>query len=199
MQALRLVQSNNFDLKYNLGNEIGYGADGQVFDLVDYDDRVIKISVLYDNLVIENPKYNQIYSVLEDIKRGNYPMCACVYDHKYIGCGTERAYIGERHYILYYYVMEKLYKITEDEKKVFYSLLSHEDRNVKKNYSLASATDMLRGMQRGLDFDYNKVFRFYRVLKESNFYHMDLHPRNIMKNINDNFKLIDFDRVMIGE
>jgi len=95
--------------------------------------------------------------------------------------------------------MEKLNKTTDDEKKVFYSLLSHEDRNVKKNYSLASATDMLRGMQRGLDFDYNKVFRFYRVLKESKFYHMDLHPRNIMKDTDGNFKLIDFDRVMIGD
>jgi serine/threonine protein kinase len=199
MQALRLVQSNNFDLKYKLGNEIGYGADGQVFDLLDHEDWVIKISVLYDDLIIDNPKYNQIHNVLSNIAHGHYPMCARIFDHKYIGSGTEKAYIGKRHYILYYYVMEKLGKITEDEKKVFYSLLSHEDRNVKKNYSLASATDMLRGMQVGLDFDYTKVFRFYRTLQEHKFYHMDLHPRNIMKDSEGNFKLIDFDRVMIGD
>ena len=102
-------------------------------------------------------------------------------------------------FITYYYVMENLSKITEDEKKVFYSLLSHEDRNVKKNYSLSSVIDMLKEMQRGLDFDYNKAFRFYRVLKESKFHHMDLHPRNIMKDTDGNFKLIDFDRVMIGD
>jgi RIO-like serine/threonine protein kinase len=199
MQVLRLIQKNGFDLKYRIGEEIGYGADGQVFNLLDFEDWVIKLSVLYDNRVCENPAYENIRDVLSFIEKGNESVCVRVHEHKYIGSGTEKTPLGERNYILYYYVMDRLNKISEDEKRVFHSILSHEDRNIKKYYSLASVTDMLRGMQRGLDFDYNKVFNFYRNVRVSKLNHQDLHVRNIMKDNDGNFKLIDFDRATIGK
>ena len=43
----------------------------------------------------------------------------------------------------------------------------------------------------------NKVYNFIENIKnnESNIFHTDIHPRNIMKDIEGNFYLIDFDRM----
>jgi serine/threonine protein kinase len=97
-------------------------------------------------------------------------------------------------YYIYYYTMEKLQKLSEDEKKVFHSLLSHEDRNIKKDFSPAKIKEMLAGLSSALDFDEEKVIFFVNNFKKSPVIHNDVHVRNIMKNINGDFKMIDFDR-----
>jgi thiamine kinase-like enzyme len=199
MQVLKLTQSNNCDIPYNLGDELGYGADGQIFELVDYPDRVIKLSVLYDCKVCENPSYEEIEKVLTYLEQSKPDTCARVYEHKFMFNGARSTVEGDRNYVVYYYVMEKLYKTTEDERKVFHSILSHEDRGVKKDYSNKVVSDMLFGMQRGLDFDFDKVLYFYKNVKKSRMNHNDLHVRNIMKDSAGNYKLIDFDRASIGE
>ena len=48
MQVLKLLQENNIDINYVLGKELGCGADGQIFELVDFPNKVIKLCVLYD-------------------------------------------------------------------------------------------------------------------------------------------------------
>lgn len=192
MQVLRLIQRHGFDLQFSLGDELGYGADGQIFSLLDHKDKVIKLCVSYDNY-----SYEYIDSILSYLETNNDHICVRVCEHAYIGSGSEKSLYGERNFILYYYIMDRLNKISEDEKKVFHSILSHEDMNVNKQYSLSTVSNMLHGMQKGLDFDYNKVIYFYNEIKLSKLDHRDMHVRNIMKDNVGNFKLIDFDRARI--
>jgi thiamine kinase-like enzyme len=90
--------------------------------------------------------------------------------------------------------MEKLNKISEDEKKVFHSIMSHEDQNLHKNFSMSKIKNMLQGLSMGLDFDASKIIIFCENLRSTVIHHNDIHPRNIMKDNFGNFKLIDFDR-----
>jgi hypothetical protein len=91
--------------------------------------------------------------------------------------------------------MEKLLSLSEDEQKVFHTLLSHEDRNLVKNYSPAERQVILQNLRRGLDFDEGRVSLFVDKLNNSPVQHLDIHTRNIMKDANGNFKMIDLDRL----
>jgi thiamine kinase-like enzyme len=90
--------------------------------------------------------------------------------------------------------MEKLHPLSEDEIKVFHSLVSHEDQNKIKKYSSLEINKILQGLSIGLDFDLHKVMFFCKNLNKLTIQHSDLHPRNLMKDSDGNFKLIDFDR-----
>lgn len=201
MQTLKLLHTNNCKINYSIGQEIGFGgADGQVFEISDHKDKVIKISVLYDNFdsCLED-RFKNIYKTLNVLKNIRPSEYARVYEYEYIGKYNRPFYdkVDGQDYILYYYVMEKLNKISEDEKKVFHSILSHEDRMAIKNFSVSKIKKMLNGLSLGLDFDKEKIILFYEALQNSNIKHLDLHPRNIMKDNFGNFKLIDFDRIKI--
>jgi serine/threonine protein kinase len=199
MQVLKLISENNCNINYQIDKEIGFGADGQVFSLQDITDKVIKFCVQFDyNNSIKN-SYRDVSKILSFIKNTNPLVYAHVYEYGYLG-EYERNLADKKDkqkYILYYYIMEKLHKISEDEKKVFHSILSHEDRNINKNFSIFKIKNILKGLSLGLDFDFEKVMFFCENLKSSIILHNDLHPRNIMKDNLGNFKLIDFDRCMI--
>lgn len=199
MQVLKLISENKCSIKFNIDKEIGFGADGQVFSLQHDEDKVIKFCVYYDyNNSIKN-SYRDISTILNFIKNNKPCSFASVYEYGYLG-QYERNLVGEKDkqkYILYYYIMEKLQKISEDEKKVFHSILSHEDNNVNKNFTINKIKKILTGLSVGLDFNFKKIILFCEDLKSSNIRHNDLHPRNIMKDKLGNFKLIDFDRCVI--
>ena len=200
MQVLKLLQENNIDINYVLGKELGCGADGQIFELVDFPNKVIKLCVLYDCAAQNIDSYYENTSkVLTYLCEVSPSICARVYEHKFLFHGTRNTCIGNQDYITYYYVMEKLLKITDDEKKVFHSLVSHEDRNKIKRYSELEARHMLENLHKGLDFNFHKVLHFYNELMNASIKHNDIHVRNIMKDNKGNFKLIDFDRMEIGE
>ena len=57
---------------------------------------------------------------------------------------------------------------------------------------------MLLGMSRGLDFDVEKVILFCSNIIASVIIHNDIHPRNIMINNTDDYKLIDIDRCSLS-
>jgi len=200
MNVLSLIKQYCSPLNISLGEELGYGADGQCFNIVDNPNQVIKLSVLYDmsdDFIIKSQIINQ---TLNYIKNNNtYPY---VRVYEYIHLGSYSRCIpswkdGKQNFILYYYIMEKLNKISDDEKKVFHTLLSHEDRGIIKDYSLVKITEMLKGMQRGLDFDLSRVKLFCQAIKLSPLIHNDLHIRNIMKTQLGEFKLIDLDRLKL--
>lgn len=186
----------------HLGNKLGDGADGEVFELVDLSNKVIKFSVLYEtgkkNI---NKEFEEISKTLQNISLNKYSSYAEVSDIKYLGIFSRDVVwgSGKQNYILYSYVMEKLEKLSEDEKRVFHSILSHEDRGLNKNYSLKIIKEMLIGLSRGLDFDAEKVIFFCDNFRKTPITHTDIHVRNIMKNAAGNFKLIDFDRCILGE
>jgi thiamine kinase-like enzyme len=195
MQVLKLLeQHNHYPFPFKLGNELGYGFDGQVFSLDDEQNKVIKLSV---NFQLQDKNLSQevqrVFAVLDFLKQKGSHSYARVYEYNQILQAHRLTLQGNQEYIAYYYVMDKCFKISEDERKVFHSILSHEDANIRKNYPSDLIKKMLEGMRRGLDFDPERVIFFCEEIRSVPIFHNDLHVRNIMKDEMGNFKLIDFD------
>ncbi len=185
-----------------LSTSLGDGADGQVFAIDGSPNKVIKISIGHVEL-IDNYARN-LKKVLDYLKNNSHPCFVRIYSHEELGSVAKISRcdgVSILKYNLYYYIMEKLNKISEDEKKVFHSIISHEDRNMKKNFSSQKLHEILLGLNRGLDFDFKKITFFCENLKNSPIRHYDIHIRNIMKDSLGNFKLIDLDRteLIIGD
>ena len=85
------------------------------------------------------------------------------------------------------------------KKKVFHSIISHEDKGIVKDLSPNIINQKLIGLNKGLEFDLNKVNLFCRDLQQTAIQHNDLAPRNIMKDKNNNYKIIDFDRCKLKQ
>lgn len=179
--------------------KLGDGADGEVFDIIDEPNKVIKFCVLYQNSPTHpSVTYKQITEVLDCLIATPLPTYASVYSHGYMGEFSRTVWGDQQQtYLIYYYLMEKLHKLTEDESRVLHSLMSHEDREIKKNFSALKIQEMIRGMSRALDFDSERVTFFVDNFKNNQMAHLDIHVRNIMKDWNGNFKLVDFDRATI--
>jgi serine/threonine protein kinase len=198
MLVLKLLQSHCPEkIPVTITNKLGDGADGEVFEYAEDSNKVIKFGILYETGSIALARsYKYINKVLSYLVENPSPTYARVYTHEYMAeWSREVAWKNTaQKYIIYYYIMEKLYKTSEDEKKVFHSILSHEDRGIKKNFSDEKIKEMLRGLSSGLDFDEAKVIFFINNFKKTPIDHFDVHVRNIMKDSDGNFKMIDFDR-----
>lgn len=181
---------------------LGDGADGEVLSIVGDPSKVIKLGVLYERHDRGMIKYyNHIKNVLDYMVENKLDSYARVYVHGYLGTYSrkmEHWKSGTQGFILYYYIMEKLRNLSEDERRIFHSILSHEDKGIEKNFSSEKIQEMLDGMSRGLDFDEDKVKLFCEKIKRAPVSHLDIHVRNIMKDDLGNFKLIDLDRVELN-
>jgi hypothetical protein len=171
-------------VSFDLSKSLGDGADGEVFDLKD---KVVKISLIQDEDTDASFMKN-----IEKIKLANLPHFAKVFTFGKICSGVRTDWVGMK-YSCYFYTMEKLNKISEDEKKVFHTLLSHEDSNKIKDLTKTNILDDLKSY---LEFDKNKILVFINQIINHEIKHNDMHPRNIMKDSFGNFKFIDFDRVL---
>lgn len=183
---------------------LGEGADGEVFELDNEPDKVIKFSILYDTGGQGLRRaYKYISNTLDYLIKQPSPAYAHVYAHMYLGEWSRSVVWGnterQQKYLLYYYTMERLSKISSDEQKVFHTILSHEDRGIKKNFATDKLKETLDGLRKGLDFNIERVIFFDDILKKTPLAHLDIHVRNIMKDAHGNFKMIDFDRVQMGE
>jgi hypothetical protein len=177
---------------YSFNKELGQGSDGQIFDL---GNQVIKLCILFDVFDISlEKKYDQISLSLDYIYK-NKPSAYCpIFKYGFLDSSFRIVNNCPQKYILYYYVMEKLFSLSEDERRVFHSLLSHEDRGIVKPLCSARFDEMMGGLRQALDFDVTRVKLFCDNIRASKLKHLDLVPRNIMKNANGDFLLIDFDR-----
>jgi hypothetical protein len=196
MQVLKLISQHHIPLPHFLGKKIGDGADGEVFKLPNCPDKVIKLSIIFDEYE-NSPLFiyqNRILPILEYLWIENPPICPIVFEHGYFGQLMQNP-IGE--FSIHYCVMERLLPLTEDENKVFHSVVSHEDREIKKDLSPIKINEMLLGLAFGLDFDLEMIMLFCEQLRESKIKQKDLHPRNILKNGIGQFKIIDFDRIIL--
>lgn len=184
---------------YPVDVRLGDGADGEVFSIVGVPDKVLKLGVFYERHDKGFEKhYKQIQRALDYLIANQPDAYARVYEHGYLGSYARKAEhwrSGEQKFLIYYYTMEKLNKISEDESRIFHSILSHEDRGIEKNFSPEKIHEMLKGMGRGLDFDVEKVTLFCNNIRSASISHLDIHVRNIMKDNVGNFKLIDLDRI----
>lgn len=185
MDLVNLIQSK-FDYKIlppNLGPKIGAGFNGQVHLLHDDPTKVVKISQSF---------YPLDYKAIDNLCTNRFPACGKVFEYY-----THKAYDRNtnREFNFLIYKMEKLNEISDDESRVFFSILSHEHRNIEKKFSPSALEEILKGLSFSLDFDVDKVIFFYENLKKLPFKYADLHEENIMKDNFGNFKLIDFDRI----
>lgn len=178
---------------------LGEGADGEVFTIAGDPAKVIKLGIFYER---HDKKFLQYYKQIQKVLDwliANQPQAyARVYEHGHLITSSRKAEhwrSGQQQFVIYYYTMEKLHKTTEDERKVFHSILSHEDRGIEKNFSPEKLREMLSGMGSGLDFDAEQVTLFCNNIRSAPISHLDIHVRNIMKNDTGMFKLIDLDRI----
>lgn len=176
---------------------LGGGADGETFLIKEDKSKVIKLCVLYDHSEEVNifDYYSNISSILNQLMTTLPRTYVHVYKHDYLGSFVQRSRFSSKEFILYYYVMEKLLPLSLDEDKLFYSILSHEDKNIVKNYSMDKIKNLVGGLSSGLDFDAGKVIFFCENLKNSPISHLDMDSRNIMKDATGYFKLVDLDRL----
>lgn len=199
MQSYRLVQEKCPNLvPVSVGNSLGGGCDGEVFEIIGQTDKVIKFCHLSSIVHEIDEQYNQVSKVLNYLIHNPNPAYAHVYAHTCLGNYTIKSgnYI-EQQVLLYYYTMEKLFIISDDERRVFSTLVSHEDREKKKDYGPEKVSKILDDLSRGLDFDAERVTFFCENFRKYAVRHLDVHPRNIMKDSAGNFKLVDFDRAQL--
>jgi len=187
-------------LPHKLGDPIGSpGADGECFLLADDPTKVIKLSIIYDRFDGTTPSeayWKKISPVLDYIEQSQPTICARVYEYGFLGeysrpIPTWRD--GLQKFAIHYCVMERLNKLTDDERRVFHSLISHENRNAVKDLSPAKVENILAGLSTALDFDAARVRLFLDELRVSSLIHNDMHSRNIMKRDNGNYAFIDLD------
>jgi len=184
------------------GDFLGDGADGDVYLVKNDTSKVIKFCKLYEDNDLFEANFKSIIDVLSFLEKKSINTFAKVFSHGVLGTFDRKqiyyldnkALEHQQKFTLYYYIMERLNKISEDEKRIFHSIICHEDSGTPKDLSLSTIDKMLDGMGRALDFDKKKVMFFCRNIRNLPVHHNDIHKRNIMKDNDGNFKLVDFDR-----
>ena len=94
---------------YVIDKEIGMGADGKVFSIKNDPNKVIKFCVLYEYNQNIDYLYREIEKVLSYLENNKPTICAYVYEHEYLGSDYRKTINGDQKYILYHYVMERLF------------------------------------------------------------------------------------------
>lgn len=175
--------------------KIGDGADGTVYET--FNKEIVKVSVYL------NWDHQDIYEVqkkilgsLDYIYKNKPDHLVKIYDIGKINYITKfRSVHGDLDAFIYSYRMERLNHLSDDEKRVFESI-SHRDTDRpavidKKTFEM---TETLCDFY---DLDFKKTSLFLRSIATSHIIHLDIHPRNIMKDNDNSYKLIDLDRITI--
>lgn len=193
MKAYSFVEDickERFDFK--IGKEIGYGAQGQVFEIEECPTRVIKISILYDvdphlDLDIVFEKIQAVYEYVCSHQENNLGK---IYEFGRLRTGSRPTANGPQDYIVYYSIQEKLASLSDDEKKVFKTICQALNDELELERTVE---DIVKELSKWLKFDSEKTIKFYYSLGDLPFEHNDLRRQNILKDVNGNFRLIDFD------
>jgi hypothetical protein len=181
---------------FDLSQSLGGGSDGEVFSLSDT--AAVKLTVLSDwadKGLDLHEEYARIWWVLHQVRDRRPPYLVRVYDLNVLTYGTLMP--QDHPYLVYYCRMEKLLPLTEDEQKVFQTILSHEDRHLRHDYNEKELDGVLEGLAKGLDFSIAGVRLLYWQVRSGQFQHLDLHTRNVMKDAGGNFRLVDLDRLKL--
>lgn len=198
MQVIKYLENSFKDLTDQLESKIGDGADGEVFNLKS--GNVAKFSIFFpwdgESLYQSNLAKKEIVSKVQSLP----DTFVKVFKFQHLMDGERETVDGKQPFTIHYCEMERLFKISEDEKKVMHSVISHQDSNLKKDISTQKVVSILNGLSFGLEFDFDKVLSFVKRLQHLEtvgIEYLDYHPRNVMKDLDGNFKLIDIDRMSI--
>src|SRR5260370_2326105 len=117
-------------------DRINDGSDGEVFSIENDLNKVIKFSIIYDRFYKspENVYQKSIVPILDYVMLSQPNGYVRVYEHGYLGEYSRQAPYwkqGIQTFAIHYYIMERLFPLTDDEQKVFHSLLSHEDLGIE--------------------------------------------------------------------
>ncbi len=199
MQVIKYLDKSLFPIVDCIDQKIGDGADGEVFTMLN-SESLAKFSIFYcwrnENLDEVIASRLQSYAAV----RQHSDIFVNVFDSRHLVNGVRKTVDGEQEYAIFYYEMEKLLKISDDEIRVFHSIISHEDSNLKKDLNLDKISKTLDGLSIGLEFNQKKVINFCKSiqnLESLGIHYTDLHPRNVMKSKDGDFKLIDIDRISV--
>jgi len=186
MRIKQLI-NNNKHLLPKFSYEISSGVHGVVF-FISYD-KIIKISSLSSikNVFAFVADQNYLQDLYSFLQKENFDIFAKIYDFGF--CND-----------LQYVILEKLNTISRDEFCIFESVISHNDNCDKKD--LTKTKSILSEVDGYLTFDQQKILSFVDKiisLQEKGIEHLDLHSRNIMKDNDGNFKLIDLESVEVKQ
>lgn len=150
------------------GRYISEGAEGQVFNLKNSKNKVIKIFSIGESWVTPLSYKKTLKAVIEHPQ----PNIAKIFDIGVVNFDGHKSY---------YYVAEKLHKLNGKE-----SLFVDENVDIENNLK-----DIVSYEQK-----YNKLYNFIKKLHKNKMFEVsDLHSGNIMKNKNGNYKLCDLGSV----
>lgn len=204
-----LTHSAPFKIPPNIGDLLGYGFHGEVYELKNDPNKVIKLGAYYieeGNKVYNNKddqylltthdssSYKDVGHIYRFIKDHPQPQLATVFDYQPLYSGINPDDEWKRHILIYSATIEKLLPLTEDENKVFKTVCKSYNANIP-----SKTIPYLDELKNWFAFDYNKVHQFYMALPVLPIHHHDFHRRNIMKDQDGNFKLIDFELLEIKE
>lgn len=200
MTPLELLSTHTFDpdtleFPVQLGAKLGCGQDGIVYEISNSKDRVGKLSIqlLTSKDIIPYEAWKQTLDNLALVQQINPSHIVKIYWFDQILTHEYKTLP----YSIYWTEMERLFPLSEDEKKVCHTVLSHEDAQKPKNYTQDQLNKVLAELSIGLDYDIDRMTAFCLAIKNSFIKHNDIHPRNIMKDKDGNFKLIDLNRITI--
>ncbi len=179
-----LVESILGDKAPPVGKLLGEGFHGQVFEVPGDEGKVIKYSRVLETMsdVPLKEFYNNLTAVLAEQQKNAYPCYVNILDFRFLYEGKHPQHYYQN-YILYSVVMEKLIPISFDEKRVFDTIVKGK----------GTVEELVAGQKDWLIFEPEKVLTFMAQVNSTPLFHNDFNSRNIMKDSEGNFKLIDLD------
>jgi hypothetical protein len=193
--VLNILHRHSILPPFALGEELGYGRDGSVFQLLDFPDRVAKSSALYDEDYSGATRalYAAKAAVLDFVKHFKPLPYVAVFERGLLLESQRDTVLGRQEFLVHYCVMPKLTQPTDNESKVFDTLSSYDVFNFKRGFVPHRIDQVLHRLHSTLIFDPVKVMTFLYHLAASPLMHEDIHERNIMKDDNGNYNLVDLD------
>lgn len=183
-------------LPFKIGEYIGQGNQGQVYHSLDKSDRVIKLSIIYDKFdgkTVEEV-FQKTAATYKYIVDNPNPILSNIFEFGKLYKGIQEIFEWQQEYLIFYSIMEKLIPLNENEQKVFKTICSAYNKELK---TYRPIEEIITELKEWIDFDKDKIIAFYNQLPSLDIKHKDFEPRNIMKDNLGNYKIIDFDLAVI--
>lgn len=166
-------------------NIIGSGFHGEVWSLFDQPDKVVKLAwaPIIDQDYHPKWTWQHIHNTYQYLIQHPSPTLATIYE---VNVSVRIPHTNRQYYSV---LMEKLLPLTDDELKVMTSVVMDYNGNIESGKCLQH----IQELQEWLEFDAAQAEHFYDSLVQLPVVQRDFHSRNIMKDKEGEFRLIDFE------